>query len=322
VSDDEGPETDAVRQAYHFAVMGNDDGKGAVEQQAAVDLAERPVQFLLVLRHPLDVRPQRRGEHPGGYLHRKVVFPDKKIDRIGDDFRIRLHGALVAVLLKVAAVYPVGRNLAVMHHRPVQDVERMGAAPPSLGVGGETAVGRPEIALVFFQPEIFGYLFGKTDSLEDAHILAAGEDEAVPQGGIDGHYLVDDVVILRLVPQQGGRQFEKIAPDQRRVGDGRYRPGGNLFLVDYLEVLLQECLGLRLPFRTEEHDVEGILFPVVRVQTVDRKPAAEPVSPVVHVRDRPDDACSGETLSGSIHCPEDGAGIYHLVVVMLVVDTS
>jgi hypothetical protein len=85
-------------------------------------------QLLLSCGTALDFAPEWRSQNLGDYLYRQVMFTHEQVNRISDNLGIGLHGAVIAKLLQVAPVYAVRRNLPVMHHRPVQDTEGVGAA--------------------------------------------------------------------------------------------------------------------------------------------------------------------------------------------------
>ena len=148
---DQRPELDPVVQADQPLVAGKQDGKGTVQQGAAVDLADGGHQFPLISGN-WSIRSQKGGARPvqassGG----QAMFPDQEVQHVGNDLGVGQHGAEIAVHLQVALVDAVGRNFAVVDDGPVQQGERMGAAPPAGGIGREAVVGGPDVAGVLFQ---------------------------------------------------------------------------------------------------------------------------------------------------------------------------
>ena len=229
--------------------------------------------------------------------------------KTGDDLGVGLQLAVVAELLHVAAVRVVAGNLAVVHHRPVQQRERMRAAPPAGGVGGEASVGRPGPGVVVADAVERADVLGVAHALEGAHVLARRGDE----GPVDLPVDVEDVGhgVLGLV-QAAGRQAHgvrggEVAPDVRRVLNGGDGLGGDALLLLAHEVGVQVGLGLAPGLIGLVHDVEGVQLLVLRVDAVGREAAAQAVGAVVHERDGTQDVAPVVARAASVHDGRDGA---------------
>ena len=81
----------------------------------------------------IDGAPEGSRHHGGCLLQRQSLPPQQVVRDVRHDLRIRLQRTLISEHLHAAAVGVVGGDLAVVHHRPFQQRERMGAAPPAGG---------------------------------------------------------------------------------------------------------------------------------------------------------------------------------------------
>ena len=188
---------DAVVDGHHAAVEAEDDGERTVEHGRAVDLAQRQAELALVGVHAVDLAPQRAGEHEAGELHGQAVLAQQQVEQVGDHLGVGAQGAAVAELLQVAAVDAVAAELAVVHDGPVEQGERVRAAPPAGRVGREAVVTDPGVAAVLLQAEEVGDLLGVADALEGAHVLAGGGDVGAVHAGVDVEHGADHDVVGR-----------------------------------------------------------------------------------------------------------------------------
>ena len=171
-----------------------------------------------------------------------------------------------------------------MHHRPFQQGKGMRAAPPAGGIGGIAAMGRPGIGLILVQTVKPAHVLRVAHRLERAHVLAAGEHIGAFQLHVDlrhdpGHILL----LVQLQPVQHrlhGRQ--KVAPDQRHIRDFRDLADGNMLRLDDLKALFQQRFAGLSGIPRVKEDVEGVKVPVLRVNAVPRKAAAQTVGTVMH----------------------------------------
>ena len=117
------------------------------------------------------------GERLARERERQLVAPQHEVEQVRGDLGVGAKRALVAELLEVAAVDAVARDLAVVHDRPVEQRERVRAAPPARRVRREPVVADPGVALVLLEEVEVPDLLGEADALERAHVLARRGDE-------------------------------------------------------------------------------------------------------------------------------------------------
>ena len=183
----------------------------------------------------------------------------QQVEQVRGDLGVGAERALVAERLEVAAVDAVARDLAVVHDRPVEQRERVRAAPPAGRVGREAVVAGPGVALVLLEQVVVADLLGEADALEGAHVLAARGDERAVDARVDEHDRVDDVVVgahlgvLELV-RVG---LQEVAPQQRRVADALDRARRHRLGEVDDEVAVEDGLGLFLSLDVVIHHVEA-----------------------------------------------------------------
>ena len=160
----------------------------------------------------------------------------------------------------------------------------MGPAPPAGGVGGIAAMGRPAVALILVQPVEPAHILRITHRLEGAHVLTAGKDIRALQLHVDsGHDPGHILLRVQLEPVQHrlhGRQ--KIPPDQGHIRDLRDLPDGDMLRLDDLKALFQQGLAGLAGIPAVKENVKGVKVPVLRVNAISGKAAAQTVGTVVH----------------------------------------
>ena len=245
---------------------------------------------------------------------------EQQIEQVGSDLGVGAQRALVAKLLEVTAVDAIARYLAVMHDRPVQQRERVSAAPPSRSVGREAIVPDPGMGLILLQQVVVAYLLGESHTLEGTHVLAAGGHERAVQARVDQHDRVNYEVLGRHLGTLDLVRIgdDEVAPQQRSVADtldGPRRHG--LGKVDH-EVLVEDGLGLFLGFDVVIHHVEAEVIRELRIDAVAGKSCTQAVAPVALHGHRPycvlaahqrpglvtdaDQATSAVDLEGCLFC--------------------
>ena len=141
----EGAQLQAVVDGEQPLVRTQNHREGAVHERARVHAAQR--------RFEGGARPRpcaSISSHAGAAMMCAAISCEspwrraQQVEQVGDDLGVGLQRAVVAELLDVAAVRVVAGNLAVVHDRPVQQRERMRAAPPAGRVGGKASVRRPQ----------------------------------------------------------------------------------------------------------------------------------------------------------------------------------
>ena len=220
----------------------------------------------------------------GGLLEREPLHAQQVVHDVGDDLGVGLKRALVAEHLDEAAVGIVGRDLAVVHHRVVEQGEGMRAAPPAGRVGGVAPMRRPAIAAVFLQAIEHAHVLGVSHGLEGSHVLAAREDVGTLHLRVDPH---DDarheLALVELQVREHRRQRRhEIAPYDGLVGDGGDLARGDVLRLGDLEVLLEERLALLARGARVEEEVQGIELLVLRVDAIGGKASAQTVRALVH----------------------------------------
>ena len=236
---------EAVVERHQSAGEAHEDGERPVDEQARKRLAQVGRARALGLGHGLDGAPERRGDDPGRLLERQAAPAHEVVDDVGDGLGIRLERAGVAEHFNEAAVRVVAGDFAVVHHRAVKQREGMRAAPPAGRVGRVAAVRRPAVAGVLVKAVKPAHILREAHGLEDAHVLAAGEDERALDLRVDVQHAPHDVLLLveMAFVQHGFARGEEVAPDQRLIGNGRNAARGDLFIADHVEVFLQIALA-------------------------------------------------------------------------------
>lgn len=178
----------------------------------------------------------------------------------------------------------------------------MRAAPPARRIGRISAVRRPGVCLVFFETVECADILGKTNGLEDAHVLSAGKDVAARELCIelrDRAYHVFLLILLR-GGEYRAQRGDEVPPDQRLVRNGRNPARGDALGAYDLKAFTQNPLADAAAILVVKEDVQGVLIPMLRIDAVCREPAAEPVGAVMHRRDSADDhiACDHAPLLG------------------------
>ena len=184
----------------------------------------------------------------------------------------------------MAAVGVIGGYLPVVHHRGIQQREGMRAAPPSGRIGGIAAVRCPAIARVFVQAEVFGDVLRVAHALENAHVPAAGKHVGPLYAGVYGKHMARHVfgLVQLAFGKLVGLRRGKVAPDQRRAGDGRRLAHGNAGQIHDIEKALQIPFALCFRGRVVVKHVQGVVLRVLRVDAVTGKTAAQTVGALVH----------------------------------------
>ncbi len=240
------------------------------------------------------------------------MAPDQEVEEIGHDLGVGAHGALVAEHLEVAPVDPVGGDLAVVDDGPVEEGEGVGPGPPARRVGGEAAVGDPDVGLVFLEPEEVGDVFGIAHGLEGAHVLPAGEDVGAGDVGVDPHDALEHEVLggdPRLVELRRAGQQE-VAHEQGRIGDVPVGPGGDALIEIDVEVLVDELLRGPLGGGRVEHDVERELILALGIDAIGGEAASEPVGSLVEDGDGLPDRAAVHPLAREAHHAAQAAAGY------------
>ena len=94
----------------------------------------------------------------------------------------------------------------------------------------------------------------------------------------------------------------------------------DLFVVDHIEVLVEVLLEFRLsrslPLEgfAVEHQMEGIVIPILGIYAVSCKASAQAVAPHMHVGYSLHDLARVKAFTIPVHCPEDGASADLLIV--------
>ena len=99
-------------------------------------------------------------------------------------------------------------------------------------------MGRPAIALILLQPVKCPYILRKPYGFEYPHVFTRGEYVRPVDGHVDAdHAFYNKLLFIQLaVRQLGGQRLHKIAPDQRRIRNGRGFSHGDLRKVDDLKM--------------------------------------------------------------------------------------
>ena len=238
----------------------------------------------LLLRHARNGLPEGSSDDGADLLPVQPLLPVQVVDDIGNDLRIRLEGTFVAVHFNGTAVCVIGGNLPVVDNRVIQQGEGMCAPPPARGIGGISAVGGEAVAGVFVQPVEPAHILREAHCLEYAHVLAAGENVAALDPGVDvEHALCHEFPFIQLTLRQlGGQGGHEVPPDQRHVRDLGHFPGGDLGQVDDVKVTLQEPLALLLGGAVIIENVECVILLVFRIDAVGSKAAPQTVGAVMH----------------------------------------
>ena len=183
--------------------------------------------------------------------------------------------SLIHIYLDRAAVGVVGGNLPVVDDGIIAERKRMRAAPPAGGIRRVTAVGCPGVAGIVLQAVETADVLGITDSLENAHVLAAGEYVGALKPRVDA----DDAahgkfVLVKLAGREPGRQRrDKITPDQRLVGDGGKLARGDTREIDDIEVTFQKLFAVRLDIAVVIKDMQRVIITVLGIDAVGGKAA-------------------------------------------------
>lgn len=154
-------------------------------------------------------------------LERKPLFSVEPVEDVCDDLRIGKEGTFVAEHFDETAVSVVGGNFAVMYYCIVKERKGMSTAPPARGVCGITAVAGPCVALVFIKTVKLSNVLGESNSLENAHVLAAGENvSAVDIIVYSDNALCNELFFVQLGGSYfSGQRVNEVSPDKRLVGD-------------------------------------------------------------------------------------------------------
>ena len=160
----------------------------------------------------------------------------------------------------------------------------MRAAPPAGGVRRIAAVRRPAVARIFVEPVKPSHVLGIADGLEYAHVLAAGENVRALELRVDVHNGPgNELLLVELETVEHRRQRgDKVAPDERYVGDLRDDVDGDLLGLHKLKALFEHRFALAARRVVVKENVKRIKIAVVGVDAVGGKAAAETVGAVVH----------------------------------------
>ena len=198
--------------------------------------------FFLILQIRLSCygAPKRCGNNACSFTERKPLYAHKIVHNIGDDLGICLQSTFISEHLNKTAVGIIGRNLAVMDDRPVEQSERMCAAPPAGSVGGIPTVCRPGITFVFLQFIKDTHILWETNCFEGSHILAAGKDIGTFHFGVDLHDRSgDELFFVKLHRrEQRFQRSNKVSPNNRLVCDSRNGTCGNNLTLYNLKAFL------------------------------------------------------------------------------------
>ena len=305
----ERPQLQAVVEGQQPLFGAQYDREGPVHQGAGVHRAQGCLEGRLVGGHGVDGLPRGRRHDVGGHLLGEAVATGQQVEQVGDDLGIGLQLAVVAELLHVAAVGIIAGYLAVVDDRPVQQREGVRPAPPARRVGGKASVSRPCPGAIVADAVELPDILRVAHPLEHPHVLPRGGDE----GPVDGAVDMEDVPhgVLGLGKAAGWQAHRmgrhEVAPDVRRVLDGRVVFGGHPLL------LLAQVVVLQVGFRGSSglaalvHDMEGVQLGVVGIDAVCGEPAAKAVAAVAHERDGPQDVGAVVAPARAVHHGRDGA---------------
>ena len=213
------------------------------------------------------------------FFQRHSLLAQQEIENIGNNFGIGQQLAAITKHFHKAAVGIIRRDLTVVYNRVIQHRKGMRAAPPAGSVGWIPTVCGPAVAGVFIQPIELAHILGEADRFEHTHVFAAGENVRTGNFGVDpNHAARHKLALIQLAVRQFVRQRgDKVAPDQRLIGDARHLFGGDLGQVDNIKMPIQESLALRLGVRIVIKHMERIELGVFGIDTVSGKTAAQTV---------------------------------------------
>ena len=135
----------------------------------------------------------------------------------------------------------------------------------------------PGVGLVVFQHVVLADVLGEAVCLENAHVLAGGEDVSAVQRVIDADDKTGgELTLLELAGCQLGRQGRnEVAPDHRGIRDARMTSGRDLGQVYNVKVTLDLALALFLSRLRIIEYMERIVIGVFRVDAVAGEAAAQ-----------------------------------------------
>ena len=164
----------------------------------------------------------------------------------------------------------------------------------------------PGVGLVVFQHVVLADVLGEAVCLENAHVLAGGEDVSAVQRVIDADDKAGgELTLLELAGCQLGRQGRnEVAPDHRGIRDARMTSGRDLGQVYNVKVTLDLALALFLSRLRIIEYMERIVIGVFRVDAVAGEAAAQAVGTIVHGADGVDNA--GAVLTGAVLVEDTG----------------
>ena len=166
-----------------------------------------------------------------------------------------------------------------MYYCIVKERKGMSTAPPARGVCGITAVAGPCVALVFIETVKLSNVLGEANSLENAHVLAAGENvSAVDIIVYSDNALCNELFFVQLGGSYfSGQRVNEVSPDKRLVGDSGYLLSGDTAEVDDVKMTVKEALSLFSCLVGVVEYVECVVILVLGIDSVSCKTAAQTV---------------------------------------------
>ena len=185
----------------------------------------------------------------------------------------------------------------------------MRAAPPARRIGGIPAVRRPAVSRIVLQTVEVSHILWESHRLEHPHILPAGKNIHALHLCVDRHDGARHALLLVYLHggQHAAKRRHKEPPDQRLIRNGRRFPRGDTLLADDLHRLPQKGLAVLSGGAILQKQVQRKKVPILRIDPVGGKAAAQSVGAVVHGLHAFDDGFAGHKAPLSGEHRGDGA---------------